>query len=173
MQDGGVATPDDLRASIARLEALRAVEQLKYRYTQACDSGFDLDAIADCFVPDGRWVSDGYADCRGHDAIRRYFAAVARATPMAQHHATNPQIELDADGARATSRFHLFCVCTTTVPERAAVVIIGAYRDRCVKVGDDWLYEELRADIRHVSEWTRGWVDQPWLMDSGSAEDEA
>lgn len=159
----------DLRAAVDRLEALRAIEQLKYRYTQACDFGFDLDAIAECFVPDGRWVSDGYADCRGRDAIRRYFAAVARATPMAQHHATNPQIELAADQQHATSRFHLFCVCTTTVPERAAVVILGTYRDRCVKVGHEWRYEELRVNVRHVSEWTKGWVNQPWLGDGDPA----
>jgi hypothetical protein len=162
------ASPDDLRAAVDRLQALHAIEQLKYRYTAACDFGFDLDAIAECFVPDGRWVSEGYADCRGRDQIRRYFAAVARATPMAQHHATNPRIELDPDHEHATSRFHLFCVCTTTVPERAAVVIIGTYEDRCVKVGDEWLYEELRADIRHVSEWTQGWVNQPWLIDPDS-----
>lgn len=156
---------DELERRVLRLEDLRAVEQLKFRYTAACDFGFDVDAIAACFTEDGRWVAEGFADCHGREQIRDYFRRLSHVTPQALHYATSPRVELDDDGTRATAQFHLLCL--STVRRRGddgldALVMIGSYHDRCVKVDGEWLFEELRADVRHVSEWTEGWARQPW-----------
>ena len=156
---------DDLERRLTRLEDVRAVEQLKFRYTAACDFGYDLDALASCFAPDGRWVSDGFADCHGRDEIRDYFRRLAKVTPQALHYATSPRVLLDAGGGRAEARFHLLCLSTVRrrgSDEHDALVMIGSYHDRCIKIDGQWLFEELRADVRHISEWTQGWVREPW-----------
>ncbi|WP_167042375.1 nuclear transport factor 2 family protein [Salinibacterium sp. ZJ454] len=154
-----------LEARLERLEDLRAIEQLTYRYTAACDFGYDLDGITACFMPEGRWASNGFAELVGHDAIRDYFRRLSRHTSQALHYATSPRIEIDETGLRARARFYLFC--TATVDKRGSdvpdpVVILGSYDDICVKVDGEWLFEELRVLARSSSNWTEGWVTQPW-----------
>jgi hypothetical protein len=153
-----------LEARLALIEAEREIEQLQYRYTAACDHGYDVDAIASCFTPTGRWVANGFADCHGRDEIRAFFTSLARVTPQVLHYATSPRITVRPDGQTATAEFYLLCLSTVTGGSDGAeaVIILGTYSDRCVKVNSEWLFEELRVDVRHISEWTQGWVNQPW-----------
>lgn len=85
---------------------------------------------------------------------------------LAFHHATNPRIDVAPDGMSASGRFYLYCICTmlrANDPEQSdAVLMFGSYQDKFVKLNGEWLLAELIADVRHVSEWTEGWVRQPW-----------
>lgn len=154
----------ELSREVRYLEDVRAIEALKHRYTAACDFGYDLDALVSCFVPRGRWVAHTFADCRGHAEIRAYFERLARATPQTLHYATSPRIDVSPDGQSATANFYLLNLSTVRRRGTAdfdAVVILGTYEDRCVKVDGRWLFEELRVHVRSASEWTEGWVRQP------------
>src|ERR1700722_4715343 len=67
---GAVARMPDLESLQRRLnhfEDVRAIEDLKYRYTAAYDFGYDLDRLVGCFVPGGRWVANEFADCVGEE----------------------------------------------------------------------------------------------------------
>lgn len=84
---------------------------------------------------------------------------------MALHYATNPMIEIDASGTRATATFYLQCLATMEQldsQETDAVIMIGTYSDTCVKVDGSWFFEELNVDVRHSPNWVEGWVNQPF-----------
>lgn len=49
-----------------------AIQEVKFRYTEGTDPGYDLDKIAAAFTPDGRWYAEGFADCHGRDEIREF-----------------------------------------------------------------------------------------------------
>lgn len=155
-----------LEERIARLEDAKAIHEVKFRYTNATDTGYDLDGIAACFTPDGRWAAEGFADCHGRDEIREFFGGLKQVVTMALHHATNPRIQVAADGTTATGQFYLHCLCTMLRGDEAggsdAVLMMGTYRDRFARHDGEWLISELVADVRHVSGWTEGWVREPW-----------
>ncbi len=155
-----------LEHRVARLEDVRAIQEVMFRYTEGTDTGYDLDKIASCFTPDGRWLAEGFADWHGRDEIRDFFGNLKQVVTMALHHATNPRIEVADDGMSATGQFYLHCLCTMLRAdgsgESDAVLMIGTYTDRFEKVDEQWLLKELIADVRHVSEWTEGWARQPW-----------
>jgi ketosteroid isomerase-like protein len=155
-----------LEQRVARLEDVRSIQEVKYRYTEGTDTGYDLDKIASAFTPDGRWVAEGFADCHGREEIKEFFAGLKQVVTMALHHATNPRIQVAEDGLSATGQFYLHCLCTMLRGDDSggsdAVLMIGTYRDRFAKVDGEWLLDELVADVRHVSEWTEGWARQPW-----------
>ena len=103
----------DLAARLTRLEDVRAIEQLKYRYANHCDNHYDPDGIAALFVEDGRWVVDGEGGTMtGHDEIKAHFRALSDKISWALHYMIAPQIDLAEDGQSATGRFYLLCLCT-------------------------------------------------------------
>ena len=161
-----------LERRLARLEDERAIERLKYRYTQACDAGYDAEGITSLFVADGRWVcrplSHG-GEAVGHEQMRSFFQALAASISWAQHFASAPSIHIDQSGVRARASFYLLCLLTAGAGERAeagahaeATVLTGTYRDTFVKLGDRWFFEELDATLTQAAPWTEGWVRSPW-----------
>src|SRR5690348_16175527 len=85
----------DLARRLTRLEDVRAIEQLKYRYAAFCDDNYDPDGIAGCFVDDGRWVVDGEGGSMvGHEEIKAHFRALSEKITWALHHVIAPRIEL-------------------------------------------------------------------------------
>jgi hypothetical protein len=158
---------ESLERRLRHLEDIRAIEQLKYRYTAGCDFGYDLDEIAGCFTENGRWISNGFADLTGRQEIRDYFERLSRYTSQALHYTTSPRITIEPSGDRATAEFYLLCLATVRrrgSTESDAVVILGSYTDICIKIDDKWFFEELRVDVRHSSDWTEGWAKQPWRL---------
>lgn len=151
---------------LARMEAIHEIQEVKYRYIAGTDFGYDLDQIASCFTIDGRWRAEGFADCHGRTEIKEFFGRLKQVVTMALHYATNPRIEVGHEGLTAVGRFHLWCACTMIQPGGStgsdAVVMLGTYSDTFRKIDGEWLIEELDADVRHVSEWTQGWANQPW-----------
>jgi hypothetical protein len=164
----GLGTTLSVEERLARMEAIHEIQEIKFRYTEGTDFGYDLDKIASCFTEDGRWVSEGFADCHGREEIKEFFAGLKQVVSMALHYTTNPRITLGDDGLSATGRFHLWCACTMSRSddsgESDAVTMIGTYDDKFEKVDGKWLIKELNADVRHVSEWSEGWARQPWRV---------
>jgi hypothetical protein len=157
-----------LEERVTRIEDVREIEKIKMLYTEGTDFGYDLDQIASCFTEDGRWVSEGFADCHGREAIKEFFGQLKLAVTMALHYTTNPRIDVDPGGVTAAAKFHLWCACTMKRPDESgeedAITMIGTYSDRFEKVDGTWLIKELNAHVRHVSEWTKGWALDPWRI---------
>lgn len=152
---------------LSRLEDLRAIEDLQYRYAWALDhdDGVDPGAIATCFTEDGVWWSDGIgAEIHGRREIQRFFEGLKK-YPSELHYTTNLRIQLDDDGLTATARAYLACFCSgkpEAEPNTEPLVIATTYRSRCRKVDGHWLFVELRAQRRWASAATVDWPDADW-----------
>ena len=100
----------DLERRIRALEDIEAIKQLKYRYADACDRGYDADTLADLFTEDAIWDGGVFGRYDGQEAIRNYFRGVSSDIVFAMHYMMNPIIEVDGDEARGA--WYLFQTCT-------------------------------------------------------------
>ena len=160
-------TVADLAARLTRLEDVRAIEQLKYRYANHCDNHYDPEGIAALFVEDGRWVVDGEGGTMtGHEEIKAHFRALSDKITWALHYMIAPQIDLAADGQSATGRFYLLCLCTIENSQdptkKDPVILTINYTDQFVKRDGTWYFQELLGRTHQVSNWDQGWVEQPF-----------
>ena len=156
-----------LERELGTLRDIRAIEQLKYRYANYCDNGYDPHGIASLFTPDGVWVVNGVGgDVTGAEAIRQHFRELSKSISWALHFMMAPQVELAEDGLSAVGKFYLLCHCTiakTDSPhENDAVVLTLNYVDQFVKRDGQWLFKELRGTMHQASTWELGWVKQQW-----------
>jgi len=155
----------ELVQRLVRLEDVRAIEQLKYKYAAYCDDSYDPEGIASLFTEDGRWVVDGEGGTMtGHDEIKAHFRALSEKITWAQHYMIAPKVELSEDGRSAVGRFYLLCLCTierTDDPaEKDAVILTLNYTDQFVKRDGTWYFQELLGSTHQVSNWDQGWVKQ-------------
>ena len=67
----------DLERRIRALEDIEAIKQLKYRYADACDRGYDADTLADLFTEDAIWDGGVFGRYDGREAIRELFRGVS------------------------------------------------------------------------------------------------
>jgi len=158
---------DELEQRLSRLEGVRAIEQLKYRYAGYCDNSYDPEGIASLFTADGRWVVDGEGgSMTGHEEIKAHFRALSKKITWAQHYMIAPRVELAEDGQSATGYFYLLCLCTierTNDPaQQDAVILTVNYVDQFVKRDGNWYFQELLGRTHQVSNWDQGWVKQPF-----------
>jgi uncharacterized protein (TIGR02246 family) len=158
---------EELTQRLGRLEDVRAIEQLKYRYAAYCDNAYDPEGIASLFTEDGRWVVDGEGGSMdGHEEIKSHFRALSEKITWALHHVIAPRVELSEDGQSATGYFYLLCLCTieqTNDPsEKDAVILTVNYTDQFVKRDGTWFFQELLGKTHQVSNWEQGWVKQPF-----------
>lgn len=157
----------ELAERLTRLEDVRAIEQLKYRYAGFCDNSYDPEGIAGLFVEDGRWVVDGEGgSMTGHEEIKAHFRALSGKITWAQHYMIAPRIDLSEDGRSATGYFYLLCLCTIEnsqdPTQKDAVILTINYTDQFVKREGAWYFQELRGRTHQVSNWDQGWVKQPF-----------
>ena len=101
----------DLRSRLGRLEAIREIERLKYRYWRACDAK-DPDGFRSCFVKDGAQIDYGPGLGRFDDReplVELYTTMALRRDDDGwlfheMHHGVHPDIEI-VDDATATGRW--------------------------------------------------------------------
>jgi len=94
-----------LEGRIRRLEDQAEIRQLVSRYCFVVDDR-DLDGMADCFIPDGRFRSaDGVMDAQGREAIIDQYHGRFAVLGPGIHVTHDHVVELDdADPDRATGR---------------------------------------------------------------------
>lgn len=115
------------------------------RYAQAVD-GRDVDALIECFNPDGRltFVSTG-AVLVGHEAIRQFFneaftGLMASATSASTHLMTNTLVKFRGEDEASLETTAVSYFATET---RTEVGVRGlTYSDRCVRTADGWRLRE-------------------------------
>ena len=157
----------ELSDRLNRLEDIRAIEQLKYRYAGFCDNRYDPEGIASLFVEDGRWVVDGEGgSMTGHDEIKAHFRGLSDKITWALHFVMAPRIELAEDRRTAVGYFYLLCLCTIESSQDPAkkdpVILTINYTDQFVKRDGQWYFQELLGRTHQVSNWDQGWVKQPF-----------
>ena len=69
------------------MEGLQEIMNLKARYLNGCDGGWnrashDADAVASTFAEDGWWQAEGFPRLSGREAIRNAKAAISQSCAM-------------------------------------------------------------------------------------------
>lgn len=150
-----------LEQRLSRLEAIEEIKQLKARYSHFLDNGYDPEGIASLFAEDGEWIIEGQA-IKGREAIMRHCERLPRVIPWSLHIMTTSTVTIEADGEHANCVFYVQSTQTMNIgKESNAYLILGVFRDKCVKINGQWLFAEVRADIQQSCLWTEGWVKNP------------
>ena len=125
------------------LAAREAIRETVARYAHLVDRG-RLDALLELFVEDATLAAGDRPPVIGRVAIGEFFRhtgkrlASAAARPLIRHHVSNLLIDLTGpDDASAES---YFLALTERGPDHW-----GRYRDRFVRRGSRWLFQDRRA----------------------------
>ena len=145
------------------LEDIEAIKQLKFRYADACDRGYDFDTLADCFTEDAIWDGGLFGRHEGREAIREFFRGVSSEIPFAIHYMMNPSISVDGD--EASGQWYLFQTCTFAVGNTA---IWGAarYDEQYRRVDGGWKFFRLNLISSFWTPFEEGWVKRPFMQEA-------
>jgi hypothetical protein len=121
------------------MDDTEAIKQLTHRYNLAFDYG-EVDAYLDCWTADGFFErSNAGRSYRGHaelDELIRTFPVDGR------HISTNFIIEVDGDGAKASS-YLLYLDKDADF----SVSMFGVYDDTLVRTESGWKFSERRLKV--------------------------
>ena len=134
----------------------RVIENLIYSYAERIDLG-DLDGVAALFRH-GRIEAAPGVMVEGEDQVRALYESTTRlyedGTPRTKHVTTNVAVDLDEDGATASSRAY-FTVFQQTDELPLQPIIAGRYRDSFHRVDGEWhfdtraMFVDLKGDLSH------------------------
>ncbi|WP_020649485.1 nuclear transport factor 2 family protein [Solimonas variicoloris] len=133
----------DLLRRIQRLEAIREIEQLKYRYWRACDRK-DPDAFRECFVREGADIDYGViGKFSDREPLVQVFAQIATARTAQGtwlvhdiHHGKHPTVEL-LDERSATGEWTLWFMQVNN-QDKTVTQLSMEYRDTYVIEDGRW-----------------------------------
>lgn len=145
---------------LAKLEAKDAIRELKARYAQVCDSGFDLDELRGLFASDAVFDAGGFGRFDGRDAILEYYATVPDAISWGLHYIAGSTIAVSDDAQTAHGTWYF--LQPATMAERA-VWIMGTYRDEYRRDGGEWCFSRIELTVEAVTPFEAGWVKERFL----------
>jgi ketosteroid isomerase-like protein len=172
----GQAPDDDLAAlrqevarladRVDRLESIKAVSHLLYRYVHIADEIKDADVIAQCFTEDAVWEGLGRFDefkAVGRQAIRGMFHDVFTTyLPFTAHWVTNQIITLSRDGDKAYGQWHI--LEAANLKENCAQVwLVAWYDNEFVRVDDEWKISHVRLVHTFVCPYEEGWLKTKYV----------
>jgi uncharacterized protein (TIGR02246 family) len=117
-------------------------------YSQRCDDG-RFQEWSELFTEDGRFVVAGNAT-QGREPIRQMMAAMLPPGSRGKHITSNTIVDIDGDRAASTTDY-LFVRPAPTGP---VIVAAGRYRDRLVRDGTSWRFEERSITMLAETEGT-------------------
>ena len=153
----------NLERRIRALEDIEAIKRLKYRYADACDRGYDADALADLFTEDAVWDGGLFGRYEGREAIRQFFQGVSSEIVFAIHYMMNPIIDVDGDDARGA--WYLFQTCTFA-DGNTAIWGAARYDERYRRVGGRWKFSRLNLISSFWTPFDEGWVKRPFVQEA-------
>jgi ketosteroid isomerase-like protein len=151
----------ELERRVRVLEDIEAIKRLKHRYADACDRGYDADALAELFAEDAVWDGGLFGRYEGREAIRAFFRGVPSDIAFAMHYMMNPII--DVDGDRATGTWYLF---QTSTFAQGNTPVWGAarYDEEYVREPDGWKFRHLKLISTFWTPYDEGWVERPFVQ---------
>jgi len=144
--------------SLARLEAIEAIKQLKARYCVYCDDNYNPEGIASLFVEDGVWDGERFGRHVGRNQIKAFFQSISGEIVFAAHLVLNPIIEVkDAD--HAAGRWRLIMPATVrTEGGTEARWLVAAYAETYVRMDGRWLFQTMNVHINFFEPHEGGWA---------------
>ena len=133
----------DLAERVARLEDRFAIQDVMFRYAECVDLA-RFEALGELFAH-GTLGTEGPERMRGAREIGRFYAATNKVhgdgTLRTRHLASNPIIEIEAPGQRASARSY-FVVFQATDAVPLQPIVAGRYHDRFHVVDGSWWFAD-------------------------------
>ena len=144
------------------LEDIEAIKQLKYRYADACDRGYDADTLADLFTEDAIWDGGLFGRYEGREAIREFFARCLHRHPL--RHALHDEPDHQRRRRRGHGEWYLFQTCTFA---EGNTPIWGAarYEEEYERVDGAWKFRHLKLISSFWTPYEEGWVKRRFVQD--------
>jgi 3-phenylpropionate/cinnamic acid dioxygenase small subunit len=146
------------------MEDSRQIENLIYGYAELIDDG-NLVGVAELFR-NAEIVSTVHGVRRaGFDEVLQMYKSSCRiyettGTPQTKHLTTNVIIELDEDGKMASARsYYTVIQATDRLPLQP--IISGRYRDRFLKVNEQWQFASREMIIDLIGDCSAHLLYQP------------
>ena len=146
---------EELERRVRDLEGADEIRNLKATYAAACDDNYNPDKIAQLFVEDAIWESEGLGHFEGREAIREFFQSASNIFAFALHYCLNPKIEVTGDTARA--RWYLFMPCTVREGNRA-LWRAGIDDEEYVRVDGEWKFKSKKSSRVFNTPFEEGWA---------------
>ncbi|WP_372799426.1 nuclear transport factor 2 family protein [Litorivivens sp.] len=146
-QQHNAQSANSLEQRIARLEAIEAIKQLKYRYFFHCDQK-QPEAVRACFADGPVRIEYGrVGNFDSADEMVAIFAKLACAEHIVEmHHAQNPQIELLSDtSARAIWGIFYYLIDTQ---QQITTQLGGFYEDEYRCDAGEWKITATRFNVK-------------------------
>lgn len=149
-----------LEARVARLEALRAIDELIADLGRAFDAGPSAESLRDLFTDDASFLIDRYGELRGREAIAEGVAGNAeQGFRWTLHYLVSPKVALDAVLRSADLDFYLWEAATAA--SGRAYWIGGRYVAEAVAEGARWRFRRLELKAELISHYPDGWSPKP------------
>jgi ketosteroid isomerase-like protein len=145
------------------LEDIEAIKQLKFRYADACDRGYDFDTLASLFTEDAVWDGGLFGRHEGREAIREFFRGVSSDIPFAIHYMMNPIISVDGD--EASGQWYLFQTCTFA-DGNTAIWGAARYDEQYRRIDGEWMFSHLNLISSFWTPFDEGWVKRPFMQEA-------
>ena len=144
------------------IEEIRA---LKTKYAEACDLGYNADAMADLFTPDAVWeFTNEWGMHRGLKEIDQFMVDVGKQIKWALHFMIGPTIMIHSP-THATGKWYILELATMVGVNdpngRDAVILSGTDNDVYAKVDGVWKFKHVKVNASQCSNLADGWVKQP------------
>ena len=143
---------ESVEERIRRIEDYQAILDLKGRYCNACDGGWehpshDFDALAELFTEEAVWDGrPGLPLAEGREAIRDVMKNFRDKLPFIIHHVMNPVITIDGD--TATGHWHGIIHYRRSKGASTSFVL---YEETYARTDQGWRIRSLRVrNIAHV-----------------------
>jgi hypothetical protein len=159
--------------TLAKLVAIEQIRQLKARYADVCDTGYDPERMRPFFTNDAVWDGgERFGRHEGIEAVCAFFAGVSSQITWALHYMVAPVIEVADDLRTAVGSWYLWQPCTVVGPDGPrAVFLTGRYADRYRLEDGAWRFSEVLLDCQTIAPVEEGWVRRPfWNEEPRGAE---
>lgn len=146
---------------IQQLLDIENIKKLKARYCNYADSGKNADEFAALFAEHAILDEGDDGIFSGRENIRQMYRSVSPYFKLNQHLVFSPII--DVSGDVATGEWRLLQLCTTEHPEGdRAFWACGFYKERYLRVGEQWQFEHVEARVHFCCDYAEGWAKAPW-----------
>ena len=148
----------ELEERVQRLEAIEAIRRLKIKYAQLCDNNYDPLGLTALFTEDAVWDGGGLGRYEGHDEIRGFWEVASKSFTFALHYMIGHTIDVDPPFTVALGHWYIWEPATVN---GRAVFLAATYNDMYEKVGDDWFFKQVKANLHFFTPYEDGWVKTP------------
>jgi hypothetical protein len=158
MDEIGVGNMKSLEERIQALEDARDIANVKTRYLDAADGGWDrlshdADALSMCLADNCTWTVPGVGTLHGKEAVQDLMRGFRKTMPFAYHVITNPFLEVEGDTARGN--WHL--TWQGTDRDRNELWLAGVYDDTFVRTREGWRIQTLNVKYAYFGARAQGW----------------